>query len=33
MTQNPKRQKLFDEWAKSYDQDLEDMGILSFHRL
>jgi putative AdoMet-dependent methyltransferase len=24
MTQFPKRQKLFDEWAKSYDQDLED---------
>ena len=24
MTQYPKRQKLFDEWVKSYDQDLED---------
>lgn len=22
MTKNPKRQKLFDEWAKTYDQDL-----------
>jgi putative AdoMet-dependent methyltransferase len=30
MTQNPKRQKLFDEWAKSYDQDLEDRESFPF---
>jgi len=30
MAQYPKRQKLFDEWAKSYDQDLEDWESFPF---